>query len=383
VLASTIGTAAFVLVLSVFNGFEGLVVSLYSSFYPDLRIESVEGKTFLADSTTLHQLSTVEGVEAMSLVLEENALLAFDGQQHVATVKGVESHYGRVTGIDTCMWYPNEFLTERGGVPYAVVGYGVNESLGIGANYDDPFHVLAVYMPRRSRGVSIMPGQDFRKKDLMVWGKFAIQDEFDQRYVFMPLSFVQDLLQYGSHEVSGIEINVQPGMTKRVRQAAESLFGTGFRIQSQFEQNALLFKVMRVENLVVYLIFVFILVIVAFNMIGSLSMTVIEKKRDIGILKAMGGTSRMVRRIFLLEGALQAGVSICLGFALALGLGYVQMKENLVKLSGGGTFVVEGYPVSFKLADFILVALIVLGISLLASILPAWRASRESQLIKN
>lgn len=380
VLGLTTGTAAFVLVLSVFNGFEGLVVSLYSSFYPDLRIESVEGKTFLADSTKMQQLRSLDGVQAMSLVLQENALLAFGDQQHVATVKGVDNNYGNVTGIDTSMWYPNEFLVEKNGMAYAVVGYGVHEALGIGGNYDDPFHQLAVYMPKRGRGVAMMPGQDFRREDLPVWGKFAIQDEFDRQYVFMPITFVQGLLRYEPNQVSAIEINLKRGKEKSTRHQIKELFGPGFRIQTQFEQNALLFKVMRIENLVVYLIFIFILVIVAFNMIGSLSMTVIEKKRDIGILRAMGSTNGLVKRVFLWEGLLQATVSICFGFVIAIVLGVLQQKLGLIQLSGGGTFLVSHYPVIFKAWDFLLVALIVLGISLFASLLPALRASRESQL---
>jgi lipoprotein-releasing system permease protein len=379
----TAGTAAFVLVLSVFNGFAGLVVSLYSSFYPDMRIQPVEGKTFLADSVKMQQLRSLDGVEAVSLLVEENALLAFGDQQHVATVKGVESNYGAVTGIDTSMWYPDRFLVEKGGVAYAVVGYGVSEALGIGGDYDDPFHQLAVYMPRRGRSIAMMPGQDFRRSDLPVWGKFAIQDEFDQRYVFMPIGFVQSLLQYPSNQVTAIEVNVLPGQEKRVRRQVEELFGPAFSVQSQFEQNALLFKVMRVENLVVYLIFMFILLIVAFNMIGSLSMTVIDKRRDIGILKALGGTGGFVRKVFLWEGLVQAGVSITFGFLIGLGFGLVQQEVGIIRLSGGGTFLVEFYPVIFKLSDFVFVAAIVLGIALVASLLPAMRASRESRMLES
>lgn len=384
VMGLTLGTAAFVLVLSVFNGFAGLVISIYGSFYPDLRLQPAIGKTFTIDSAQVQALRSIDGIEAMSLVLEENALLAFDDKQHVATVKGVQDGYGRVTGIDTSMRrYGREFRVRKDGMDYAVLGYGVADALGIGGFEVDPLNPLSVYMPKRGKGISIMPGQDFRRKEIAVWGRFAIQDEFDQQYVFMPIDFVRELLQYPSDQVSGIEINTRPGMEKKTRRQIEELFGPGFMVQSQFEQNALLFKVMRVENLVVYLIFIFILMIVAFNMIGSLSMTVIDKKLDIGILKAMGATPALVRRLFLTEGLIQAGVSILFGFLIALVLGMLQMRFEFIKLSGGGTFLIEGYPVKFKVEDFAFVTLIVLGIALIASLVPAVRASRESQLITN
>lgn len=383
VLGLTTGTAAFVLVLSVFNGFEGLVVSLYSDFYPDLRIESAEGKTFIADSAKLNQLEQLSGVEAFSLVVEENALLAFGDQQHVAKMKGVQSNYAQVAGIEQHMFYPGEFVVEKNDQAYAIVGYGVDDALGIQGNVDDPFHPLSVYVPRKGRGASIMPGQDFRRKEMLVWGKFALQDEFDNEYVFMPLTFVQELLKYQPRQVSMIEINLKPATEKRTKRAIANLWQDDYRVLTQFEQNALLFKVMRVENLVVYLVFGFILLIVAFNMIGSLSMTVIDKKKDIAILRSMGATPQFVRRLFITEGVLQGIVSLGFGFGIAILLGLLQQHVGLVRLSGGGTFLLEFYPVVFKTSDFVLVGGIVALIAALAAWLPAARASRIGKIITN
>ncbi len=371
-------SAAFILILSVFNGFEGLVLQLYDSFYPDIRIEAAAGKTFVADDDMLEQITALPGVRAASRVLEENALLMYDGRQQPARLKGVDAAFIKVAGLDTSMAYGDSFVLQTPQKDYAIIGSGIDQALE--ASLKDPLNKMSVFMPKRSKGRALLPGGDFIREDIEVWGVFVIQDEFDNQYVFVPIDFVRSLLEY-EEEVSAIEIGLSdPRLSGDIMDRLENIAGDGFLIRNRYQQNALLYKVMNAERLVVYLILSFVLLIVAFNMIGALSMIVIDKKRDIAILKAMGADESMIQRIFMAEGLLQGVLSLLVGFAVATLLVLAQQQWGLIALSGSGTFLVQYYPVSLKVMDFVLVAGIVLTISWLASWFPARRAALQPHL---
>lgn len=377
-LGMTACSAAFILILSAFNGLEGLVFNLYDSFYADIRIEKSEGKVFTVSPDTLKLIEDTEGVRVVSEVLEENALLVFDDQQQPATVKGVDSVYGAVTGLDSSMAYGDSFVVQRNDQPYLVIGSGVDQALE--TRLKDPLNKMMVFMPRRGEGRGLFATSEFRQAAIAVWGVFVIQDDFDNQYVFGPIGFVRKLLQY-KNEVSQLEIGLEKGANRKVvKQRLEALLGPAFTVQTKFEQNAMLYRIMNIERLATYVILSFVLLLVAFNMTGSLSMLVLEKKKDIGILKAMGATDRQVRNIFVMEGLLQGGISLIIGFAIATGLVILQQQVGLVPIQGAGTFIVEYYPVALKAFDYGLVALIVLTISALASWFPAMRAMRSPQL---
>lgn len=377
-LGMTACSAAFILILSAFNGLEGLVFNLYDSFYADIRVEKVEGKVFTISSDSLEMVRQTEGVRIVSEVLEENALLVFDDKQQPATVKGVDAHYGSVTGLDSVMAYSDSFVLQQGDKPYLVVGSGIDQALE--TRLKDPLNRMMVFMPRRGEGRGLFATSEFRQSPIMVWGVFVIQDDFDNQYAFGPIAFVRELLQY-ENEVSQLEIGLEQGANRRaVKQRLEQLLGPEYLVQTKFEQNAMLYRIMNIERLATYVILSFVLLLVAFNMTGSLSMLVLEKKKDIGILKAMGATDRQVRNIFVTEGLLQGGISLIIGFAIATGLVISQQQVGLVSIQGAGTFIVEFYPVALKWFDFFLVAVIVLVISALASWFPAMRAMRSPQL---
>lgn len=377
-LGMTACSAAFILILSAFNGLEGLVFNLYDSFYADIRIEKVEGKVFNVSPDTMDLIRQTEGVRVVSQVLEENALLVFEDRQQPATVKGVDDQYRYVTGLDSSMAYGDSFVVEEGHAPYLVVGSGIDQALE--TRLKDPLNKMMVFMPRRGKGRGLFATSEFRQSPIMVWGVFVIQDDFDNQYVFGPIDFVRDLLQYQT-EVSQLEIGLKKGANRTdVKERLEKLLGPEYKVQTKFEQNAMLYRIMNIERLATYVILSFVLLLVAFNMTGSLSMLVLEKKKDIGILKAMGATDRQVRNIFVTEGLLQGLISLTIGFAIATGLVILQQMVGLVPIQGAGTFIVQYYPVTLKAFDFVLVAVIVLAICGLASWFPAMRAMRSPQL---
>lgn len=376
----TIGVAAFILILSVFNGFESLVVGLYDSFYADIRIEASKGKIFKADSLFVNQVARIDGVQGVSKVLEEHALLRNGDQQSIATVRGVDDAYGSITGIDTCMAFDDSFILHDQWRSYAILGAGIDQALQ--SSFKDALKPITVYMPRRGKSMHFLPTDEFRRKQIVVWGAFTIQDDFDAQYVFVPLEFMRQLLQY-THQVSSLEIAVKPGYDRnKLRSRIAAALGKEFKVQTKFEQNATLFKIMKIEKLVVYLILSLVLFIVAFNMIGSLSMLVIDKKKDIGILKTMGATPGLIRNIFLSEGLLQGLISIGLGFVIAIVFSLLQEHFGLIKIQGGGNFLVSYYPVKLKLLDFAGVAVLVFSIVFMASWFPAVRASAQSQILE-
>lgn len=373
VLGMLVGSLGLILVLSVFNGFEGLVISLYNSFNPDFTITAKVGKSFTPDSLQLIELKKLSGIRAVSEVVEENALLTYNDRQYIATVKGVEPNYGSLTGIDSTMYY-GDFNLKNGEEDFAIVGLGVEQALGI--NYNDPFGFLTVYIPRKDKTVSINPEDAFNRGPIKPTGSFAIQAEFDSKYVFVPLSFARWLTDYDK-QVSYLEVAAEKGADQfQLQEDIEQLLGPGFEVRNRLQQNSVLYKVMRTEKWAVYAILTFILIVAAFNIVGSLSMLVIEKKKDIAILKTMGADESLIRKIFLLEGTLLSLIGCCGGFLLAAIIIVVQHKFEVLKI-GGGSFVIDAYPVQMKAGDFILVFTTVLSIGLLASWFPSWRAAKN------
>ncbi len=374
-----VGTMALLLVLSVFNGFEDLVTSLYNTFNPDIKITAKKGKTFEPDSLQVLQIKNLEGVTAVSKVLEENAQLQYKDKFNIFRLKGVDDAYTDVSQVDTAM-VEGEFKLTDGYKNYAVIGAGVEGILGV--NIMNQFQKLKVYMPRRDVKVSTLRPETAFKQDLLSpIGTFFIQQDFDSKYVIVPLRFMRDLLAYKT-AVSALEVAIAPNAKPATVQAQiQRILGDGFHVQDRYQQDAFLYKVMRTEKWAVYLILTFILVVAAFNIIGSLSMLVIEKSRDIGILKAMGATKNFIRRLFLLEGMLLALTGATLGCLLSVIICLVQQHFKILKLQGA-SFLIDAYPVSMRFGDFALVFVTVVIISLFASIFPANRAAEQSQLLQ-
>lgn len=373
------GSLALVLVLSVFNGFEGLVISLYQSINPDIEVTAKEGKVFKLENDELEKIAALEGVEFISQALEENAILRYNDNEYIATIKGVDAYFVQISQVSGKM-IGGEFLTGDQNKPYAVVGAGVAGALAL--DLDNRLNAISIFLPKRGKTtMALDPSQAFIRKTISPSGVFSIQQEFDNKYVFVPLEFTRDLLKYVS-ELSSLEIKLYPGANKKHTQnQIAAIMGDRFHVKDRFEQNEFLYRVMRSEKWAVFAILSFILIIAAFNIIGSLSMLVIEKTKDIAVLKAMGATKGLIRRIFLWEGMLTSLIGSFTGIILGIIICWIQINFEVIKLQGSGTFVIDSYPVVMKASDFVLVAVTVITISILTSWVPAHRAALQNAII--
>jgi len=371
----SVGTAALILVLSVFNGFEDLLTGLFSSFNPDVKVLPVEGKIFEIHPEEMAALDSIEGIEFMSSTLEEVAFFEYKGSQDFGVLKGVDQYFDEVTGIDSTIREGQYLLKERERV-MAVLGVVMRNNLSI--NVDDDFSMMSVYMGKRGK-VSAL-GDPFKKRLVSPVGTFVIQQDFDSRYVLTDLDFVRDLLEY-EKEISSLEIKLKDGADELlVINNIKKILGASVLIKNRYQQDEAFLKLMNVEKWVAFAIVLLMLALILFNMIGALWMIVMDKKKDIAILKSMGAVNSTIRNVFINEGLLLALLGIFIGFALAIILYLIQKYLGIVPIPAG--FVVDAYPISMRLIDFIVVGLTVVGFCFLASIPPAIRASRVSALIR-
>ncbi len=374
VLGVATGTMALVIVLSVFNGFDEVVKSLFSTFDPDIKISAVEGKTFEPGEERIAALKALPGVVAVSEVIEENVLLLYGEKQHIATIKGVDDSFSEVTGLDSMVYDGSMKLKDRNR-PYAVVGQGVAYSLRIGLNFVDPLFVYTI--DRKSQINMSQPEESIRRDFIYPSGIFAIEQDYDSRYIITPISFVRELLSY-DREVSFLELKLDPVFPpESVQHEIASVMGEGFEVKNRQQQNELFYRVMKSEKWAIFLILTFILIIASFNIIGSLSMLIIEKKSDIVTLRNMGASNRLIQRIFLVEGWLISVIGSLFGLLLGTTISWIQQHFGVIKLSGSGTFIIDAYPVRIEAADIALIWITVLVIGLLAARYPVKQISRK------
>lgn len=372
--AIVVGTASLVLVLSVFNGFEGLVKSLYSSFYTDLKVLPENGKTIVATPAQLQQLAAIPGVKNFARVVEEKALLQNGEDQTVATLKAVDEQYQYTAGVAD---YVVRGDFDLGGIdnPKVVLGVGLEGALGL--MVDRNMLSLRVVLPRKNSGTTVDPLEDISIAEIQPSGAFFIQQDFDNKYAITNIDFAKRALRMGEDEYNGIEIRLNKDSEERVVQAqVKKIFGEGYKVQTRYEQNQSLYSVMNLERWIIYGVLSLILVVGAFNMIGALTMLVLEKQKDIGILHAMGARKGFIQRIFLSEGFLLALIGGGIGMLLALVVAVLQLKFHLLALEGG-SFLIDYFPIELRAADFLLVGATVFVISLLASWLPSRKAAKR------
>jgi lipoprotein-releasing system permease protein len=369
-----VGTMALIVVLSVFNGLESLIVDRFNSFDPDLKVVPVYGKTFIPDSAVLKTLTETQGVKLYSESIEENALIRYEDIYHPFVMKGVSSSFSSMTGIDTMM-VNGRFMLEYQGSPVAVMGMGVSAFLSVSLNFVAP---LRIYIPKRNSEFSDDPDKAFKIKQIYPVGIYGIDPEVDQ-YIIVPIQFARDLLDY-QKEVSAIEIQLKPGANNHaIERSVQKLFGKNFDVKNRYEQHELIYKIMKSEKIIVFLILAFILLIASFNIIGSLTMLIIEKKEDIGTLRSMGMTIPDIRSLFLLEGWLISLFGALAGLALGAILCLLQMKFGFVPMQGStpGAFIVNSYPVEMRALDFVITFATVLVIGYLASRFPVRYITRK------
>lgn len=366
-----VGAAALIVVLSVFNGFEGLFMGMYNNFDADMRISAAVGKTFHVRSVNVPGIRAIKGVENVSFVLEENVLLKYGERQNLATIKGVDNQFISLTGMDSCM-VAGTLVLEDGDKNYAIVGQGIGYQLSIDPN--DLFEGLQVYVPNREEVDVLNPTSAFSRKTILPVGVFSVQEEVDNKYVIVPIRFLRTLLNRPD-EYSSLEIKLSATADKsEVQEHLQQLCGPSFRVKNRFEQREAFYKVMKSEKLISYFILFFILLIAAGNTIGSLYILVIEKKRDLEVMSALGLTANQARFVFTWQGVMMAFVGAVIGLVAGVTLCYFQKEYGFVSLNQAASFLFNAYPVEVRWGDVVLVFVTVLFLGLITSIYPAYKA---------
>ncbi|GGB13738.1 FtsX-like permease family protein [Puia dinghuensis] len=374
--AIVVGAASLILVLSVFNGFEDLVKSLYSSFYPDIKITPASGKTLTLTPQQLHQLTTISGVRAVSLVAEDKGILENGDIRVPAYLKGVDSNFTIVSGVGNTL-EKGIFDVGTPDTPRAILGSGIEYTLGVEANKD--ILPLGVYLFRRG---SADPMASMNHQAMVASGVFRIQQDFDDHYAITNMGFVKQMIGLGPNEYSSAELAVtDPTRVLAVKQVITQSLGNAYRVQTRYEQNQSLYNVMGTEKWVIYIVLTLILIVAAFNMVGALTMLVWEKQKDINVLKALGANNSLIQRIFLTEGLLLALMGGGGGMLLAAIICILQIKYKLIPLQGG-SFLIDYYPVKLVATDFLMVFCTIGVVALLASWLPARKAANQPIALK-
>lgn len=374
-------TMALVCTLSVFNGFQEMVAGIFTSFDPDLKIVSAKGKIFNASAPKIAALRHRPEVETYTESLEEQALLVFDNKQVTATLKGVDDNFKELTQIENAL-YGNGYFSLRDSLfDYGILGIDLAARLGIAVVRNEP---LEVYIPIRGAEVDpANPASALRREHLLSPGiVFALnQSKYDAHYVLTSISFVRRILGY-KHEVSSVELKIK-GDDRAVEKAQvqlQKLLGKDYIVQNRYEQQAEVFRIMKIEKLISYIFLTFILLIASFNVIGSLSMLIIDKQKDTATLRNLGADNRTIRRIFLFEGRLISLLGAFIGIALGLFLCFLQQEFGLISLGSGeeeGIFVIDAYPVSVHWGDILLIFVTVLAVGFLSVWYPVRYLSRK------
>lgn len=373
----TIGTAALVLILSIFNGFESLLSGLLSSFNPDLKIELKEGKFYAVDSVDVKKMAAIPGIEAYAFVLEETAFFEYSASQEVGRLKGVDTSYFQVTRLDSTMimgradWSP-----AASQITYGILGSGMHSKLSV--NTADPLTPIIAYMPSREGQANLLSALN----SLPVYpsGVFSVGNDIDGQMVIIPRDKMNKLLGLGNH-FSAIEIKLSATASESsVRTALMNLLGERFIIKNRKQQDDGFFKIMNIEKLISYLIACLTFLLIALNLVGSLWMIVLEKKEDISILKSMGLLNDSIKKIFILIGLFISVAGLVLGFIFALIFYFIQTHYGIIAMPD--VFIIDAYPIELRWMDFIIVIFTVLGIGFLAALIPANRASKISAFVR-
>lgn len=361
-----LATLALVCTLSVFNGFQDLVTTFFTAFDSQLKITAVRGKVFDGQDKRVLQLKKMPDVEVYSESLEDNVMVQYQGRQAMAVVKGVEDNFDQLTPIDSILFGRGDLLLHDEVVDYAIPGIQLLSTLGSGIRFLDP---LEIYAPRRGAKVNMAnPSTAFVTGNLFSSGLvFAVnQEKYDASYILTSIDFARRLFQYTT-EVSAINLKLKAGAdTDEVKKHIQDLLDDDFLVQDRYEQQADTYRIMEIEKLISYLFLTFILMIACFNVIGSLSMLIIDKRDDVVTLRNLGASDRQIVRIFLFEGRMISFFGAFAGVVLGLLLCWLQQEYGLIALGSSGSFVVDAYPVSVHASDVLLIFITVLLIGFLS-----------------
>jgi lipoprotein-releasing system permease protein len=376
----TVGVVAFatccqVLVLSVFNGFEDLVKSLYSSFYADMKILPSSGKTFTLTVSQIASIKNQPALANLSMIAEEKALLKNQDAQTVIYLKGVDDNYEKVSGVAS-KTNRGKYFTGSTEDPYLVAGSGIQNATALNFNKAFSQDNVTVILPKKNSSNND-PLQSLSEGFISPSGSFTIQQEFDDKYAITNIGFVKQQMGFVADEYSAVELKLKdktdPG---EVKKTIATLLGPAYKVQTKYEQNTSLYNTMKLEKWAIYGVLTLILIIAAFNMVSALTMLVLEKRKDISVLQSMGASQNSILKIFLSEGLLLGSIGTITGLILATIICLLQLKFKIIKLAGG-SFLLDYFPVKLLATDFILVAVTATAIAFLAAWFPASKASRQ------
>ncbi|MDD4656137.1 MAG: ABC transporter permease [Bacteroidales bacterium] len=360
-----IGTAALIIILSVYNGFEGLIKSLYSTYESDLLITPATGKSFSPKTAQFNQIRNNNSVAAFCEIVQENVFVKYGNQESVATIKGVDSTFSKITHIKEYI-KEGEFSLYHGETPQAIMGRSMAFQLGLRVHFIDP---LQLYFPSRNRALYLVnPTSSLNLQEVFPAGLFTLDQNFDKKYIFIPIEIARNLLEY-ENEVSSVEIYTKEGVNiNQFKEEVKKSLGPEYLVKDRYEQNETLYKMMKSEKVSIYIILLFILIIISCNLFGSLSMLIIEKREDAKTLKALGANNSLIKRIFLLEGWMISLLGIFIGVAVALFVSFIQQQFGIIPMPGN--FIVDSYPIIVKLQDVVLTICGVAVIGLFSAMLP-------------
>jgi lipoprotein-releasing system permease protein len=365
-------TAALIIVLSVFNGLEGLLRSLYSSFDPELKMEAVEGKSFEITPDLLHKVKSVQGVEMVTEVIEDYAYVRYRDADMVAILRGVSDNFVDQHRLDNHI-IQGEMVLKKDSVPFAIIGSGVRNTLSVAL--DDNMYALQIFYIKSTKGSSIDPSKLYSRKTIRAGGVFSIEKNYDENYIFLPLSFTEQLFNYGNKRTS-LEIKVSSGVRlSSVKEEINTRVGNSFRLLTNEEQHKDLYRLLKMEKLFVFLALSMLILVGSINIFFSLMMLAIDKKKDVTVLAALGANQNLIRRIFLSEGALISFIGAASGLLLGAIICYLQDRFGLVGM-GMENAIVSSYPVKMKVIDFIYTGSMITVVTYIVSNYPAYKASR-------
>lgn len=373
-----LATLALVCTLSVFNGFQDMVAGFFTAFDPELKITIREGKVFEPQGAAFQEVRSLPEIVVWTETLEENAMVQYKDRQAMAIIKGVEDNFEELTSIDSLLYGAGEFILHDSIVDYGVLGVELISELGTGLQFVDP---LQVYAPKRNVRVNMAnPSASFNRDYLFSPGVVFVvnQQKYDARYILTSLSFARNLFNYDT-EVSAVELKLKPGAdVTAVQRKIARILGDEFVVLDRYEQQADVFRIMEIEKFISYLFLTFILAIACFNVIGSLSMLILDKREDVETLRNLGADDRLIARIFLFEGRLISLFGALSGIVLGLLLCYIQQRFGIISLGGGnGSFIVDAYPVSVHVTDVVLIFITVITVGFLSVWYPVHYLTRR------
>ena len=373
-----LATLALVCTLSVFNGFQDMVAGFFTAFDPELKITIREGKVFEPQGAAFQEVRSLPEIGVWTETLEENAMVQYKDRQAMAIIKGVEDNFEELTSIDSLLYGAGEFILHDSIVDYGVLGVELISELGTGLQFVDP---LQVYAPKRNVRVNMAnPSASFNRDYLFSPGVVFVvnQQKYDARYILTSLSFARNLFNYDT-EVSAVELKLKPGTdVTAVQRKITRILGDEFVVLDRYEQQADVFRIMEIEKFISYLFLTFILAIACFNVIGSLSMLILDKREDVETLRNLGADDRLIARIFLFEGRLISLFGALSGIVLGLLLCYIQQRFGIISLGGGnGSFIVDAYPVSVHVTDVVLIFIMVITVGFLSVWYPVHYLTRR------